>query len=41
MLNISDFYPSIQKKILNKGFTFAQKYIDITKKDTEINNHTG
>ena len=35
MFDIKDFYPSIQKEVLNKGLRFAQEYIDVTSKDTE------
>ena len=34
MLDIKDFYPLIQEELLNKGLRFAQKYIDVTSKDT-------
>ena len=33
MFDIKDFYPSIQKEVLNKGLRFAQEYIDVTSKD--------
>ena len=36
MSDIKDFYPSIQEELLNKELRFAQEYIDITSKDTEI-----
>ena len=36
IFGIKDFYPSIQEELLNKGLRFAQEYIDITSKDTEI-----
>ena len=39
MFDIKDFYPSIQEELLNKGLRFAQEYIDITSKDTEIIYH--
>ena len=39
ILNIKDFYPSIQEELLNKRLRFAQKYIDVTSKDTEIIYH--
>ena len=38
-LDIKDFYPSIQEELQNKGLRFAQEYIDITSKDTEIIYH--
>ena len=38
MFDIKDFYPLIQE-LLNKGLRFAQEYIDITSKDTEIIYH--
>ena len=39
MLDIKDFYPSIKGEVLSKGLRFAQEYIDITSKDTEIIYH--
>ena len=39
MFDIKDFYPSIQEGLLNKRLRFAQEYIDITSKDTEIIYH--
>ena len=39
MFDIKDFYPSIQEELLNKRLRFAQEYIDITSKDTEIIYH--
>ena len=39
MLNIKDFFTSIQEELLNKRLRFAQKYIDITSKDIEIIYH--
>ena len=39
IFDIKDFYPSIQEELLNKGLRFAQEYIDITSKDTEIICH--
>ena len=39
MFDVKDFYPSIQDELLNKGLRFAQKYIDIINKDTEIVYH--
>ena len=39
IFDIKDFYPSIQEELLNKGLRFAQEYIDITSKDTEIIYH--
>ena len=39
MFDIKDFYPSIQEELINKGLRFAQEYIDITSKDTEIIYH--
>ena len=39
IFNIKNFYPSIQEELLNKGLRFAQEYIDITSKDTEIIYH--
>ena len=39
MFGIKDFYSSRQEKLLNKGLIFAQGYIDITSKDTEIIYH--
>ena len=38
MFDIKGFYPLIQE-LLNKGLRFAQEYIDITSKDTEIIYH--
>ena len=39
IFSIKDFYPSIQEELLNKGLRFAQEYIEITSKDTEIIYH--
>ena len=39
VFDIKDFYPSIQEELLYKGLRFAQEYIDITSKDTEIIYH--
>ena len=39
VFDIKDFYPSIQEQLLNKGLRFAQEYIDITSKDTQIIYH--
>ena len=39
IFDIKDFYPQIQEELLNKGLRFAQEYIDITNKDTEIIYH--
>ena len=39
MLDIKDFYPLIQEELLSKGLRFAQEYIVITSKDTEIIYH--
>ena len=39
MFDIKDFYPWTQEKLLNKGLRFAQEYIDVTSKDTEIIYH--
>ena len=36
IFDIKDFYPSIQEELLNKRLRFAQEYINITSKDTEI-----
>ena len=39
MFNIKDFYPSTQEELLTKGLIFAQEYIYLTSKDTEIFYH--
>ena len=39
MLDIKDFYLSIQEELLNKELRFAKEYIDITSQDTEIIYH--
>ena len=39
MFDIKDFYPWTQDELLNKGLRFAQEYIDVTSKDTEIIYH--
>ena len=39
IFDIKDFYPSIQEELLNKELRFAEEYIDITNKDTEIIYH--
>ena len=39
MFDIKDFHQSMQEELLNKGLRFAQEYIDITSKDTEIIYH--
>ena len=36
---MKDFYLLIQEELVNKGLRFAQEYIDITSKDTEIIYH--
>ena len=36
MFDIKEFYPSIQEELLSKGSRFAQEYIDITSKDTQL-----
>ena len=36
MLGIKDVYSSRHEKLLNKGLMFAQRYIDINSKDSEI-----
>ena len=36
MFGIKVVYSSRHEKLLNKGLIFAQRYIDINSKDTEI-----
>ena len=36
---MKDFYLLIQEELVKKGLRFAQEYIDITSKDTEIIYH--
>ena len=39
MFGIKDVYSYRHEKLLNKGLIFAQRYIDINRKDTEIIQH--
>ena len=40
LFDIKDFYPSITQGLLNKALNFAGEYIYISKRDTDVTNHT-